>query len=168
MTETREHLLHWLRDAYAMEKQAIEMLEKQAQRAHGYSDLKQQIMTHLEETKNQVGRLERCLDTLGETPSAFKGGMGKLAGSLQAIGGMFAADEVVKSAMSGYVFEHYEIGNYRILITAAEAAGETEIAQLCRTSLKEETAMAKWLEDHLDDITEQFLMREEADKKARA
>jgi len=168
MTEIKQHLVHWLRDAYAMEKQSIEMLEKQAHHIQNYPELKQRITTHLEETKNQLGRLEKCLEILDENPSAFKAGMGKLAGSLQAIGGMFAADEIVKSAMSGYVFEHFEIGNYRILIAGAETAGESEIARLCRTSLEEEEAMAKWLEEHLDGVTEQFLMQEQADKKARA
>lgn len=32
MSDKKEHLTHWLRDAYAMEHQSIQMLEKQADR----------------------------------------------------------------------------------------------------------------------------------------
>ena len=41
----------------------------------------------------------------------------------QGMSGMVMSDEVVKGAMSGYVFEHMEIASYTILIAAAKAAG---------------------------------------------
>src|SRR5690606_36737977 len=40
MTEPREHLLHWLRDAHAMEQQAERMLKAQASRIENYPAMK--------------------------------------------------------------------------------------------------------------------------------
>lgn len=165
MTDKKEHLIHWLRDAYAMEQHAIEMIEKQARRIQHYPDFKQRLTRHLKETKNQAERLEQCLDRLGESPSAFKSGISKVAGTLQALSGMFVSDEIVKGSVASYVFEHFEIGNYRALIAAAEAAGEPEIARLCQENLEEEIEMAKWMEDNIAGITQQFLIREETDSK---
>ena len=53
MTDAREHLLDWLRDAHAMEQQAEQMLKAQAARIENYPALKARIEAHLEETLGQ-------------------------------------------------------------------------------------------------------------------
>jgi hypothetical protein len=59
---------------------------------------------------------------------------------------MFVDDEVVKGSLAGYTFEHMEIASYKILIAAAEAAGETEVVAVCQANLAEEVAMAEcWM-----------------------
>ncbi|WP_053572263.1 DUF892 family protein [Caballeronia cordobensis] len=50
MTEPREHLLDWLRDAHATEQQAEQMLLAQSGRLEHYPQLKARIDQHLEET----------------------------------------------------------------------------------------------------------------------
>jgi len=86
---------------------------------------------------------------------------------MQGVGGLFAGDEVVKGAMAGYVFEHFEIASYTALIIAAEEAGEADVARICRENLAEEEAMAEWLREHLPKVTKQFLQREEAGAPAK-
>jgi ferritin-like metal-binding protein YciE len=44
----QEHLLAWLRDAHAMEKQAEQMLSKQISRLEHYPDLRRKLEEHLE------------------------------------------------------------------------------------------------------------------------
>lgn len=159
MTTVQDNLLDWLRDAHAMEQQAESMLKGQAERLEHYPELKGRIIQHIEETQGQQRLLLECIERLGGSTSTLKDLAGKLMAFGQAVGGMVMSDEVVKGAMSGYVFENMEIASYTVLIEAAEAAGDTATAQACRSILKEEEAMAQWLKDHLPEITRAFLAR---------
>ena len=73
------------------------------------------------------------------------------------------SDEVVKGLGISYAFEHMEIASYRNLMFAAEAAGDTGTAALCREILPEEQAMAYWLLQHQQALVQQFLAREQAE-----
>ncbi|RVC49050.1 DUF892 family protein, partial [Mesorhizobium sp. M4B.F.Ca.ET.088.02.2.1] len=50
MSESREWLIQWLRDAHAMEEQAETMLSGQLSRIESYPDLSDRLRIHLEET----------------------------------------------------------------------------------------------------------------------
>ena len=167
-TDPREHLLHWLRDAYAMEKQALEMCERQSERIETYPDLKARIAKHVTETKAQIGKLDQCFEILGETPSAVKGAVGWVMGNMQAAGGMLMPDEIIKGSMASYVFENLEIATYIVLQGAAEACDEPEIAAICAEICEQEQAMADWLKEHLAKTTQKFLALDATDKRARA
>ena len=161
MTDAREHLLDWLRDAHAMEQQAEQMLKAQAARIEHYPKLRARIEQHVQETLGQQAVLLQCIERLGSSPSTIKDTMGKLAALGQAMGGVVASDEIVKGAMAGYVFEHMEIASYTALIAAAQTLGDSETQQACEQILAEEIAMAQWLQDNLPEITQQFLSRVE-------
>lgn len=161
--KARENLKDWLRDAHAMEKQADKMLRDQANRLEHYPELKTRIEQHIHETQGQIDLLEGVIDQADMSTSAFKDMGAKFAAMGQSLGGMFAPDEVVKGGVACYTFEHFEIANYRALILTAEHCGETEIMRVCQQILKEEEAMAKWLEDNLPTVTRAFLAREESE-----
>ena len=161
MTDAREHLLDWLRDAHAMEQQAEQMLKAQSSRIENYPKLKTRIEQHIQETLGQQQLLEGCISRLGGSPSAVKATMGKVMAMGQAVGGMMASDEIVKGSMASYVFEHMEIAAYRTLIAAAQAIGDVETQRVCEQILGQEEAMAKWLEENLAEVTQQFLVRDE-------
>lgn len=69
----------------------------------------------------------------------------------------------MKGLLASYTFEHMEIASYTILIAAANSVGEAEIARVCEQNLREEEAMAEWLESNLPQVTQTFLTRAEAD-----
>jgi len=167
MATVRDNLTDWLRDAYAMENQAIEILEKQASRLEHYPELEAKVRQHLEESRRQAERVEQALERLGADTSAFKTGLGKITGTVQQLTGLFASDEVMKSAIADYAFEHYEIACYRILIATAEEAGEPEVGRLLEQNLREEEAMADWLGQRLGDVTRQYLRREASGQEAK-
>ncbi|MBN9563674.1 MAG: ferritin-like domain-containing protein [Alphaproteobacteria bacterium] len=167
MSDGRDRVVQWLRDAHAMEQQAETMLNAQASRLEHYPKLRQRIQRHIEETKTQAARLQTCLGQLASDTSGVKDLAGRLAAMAQGLGGMFAGDEVVKGAMAGYVFEHVEIASYVSLISAAEHEGLPEAARVCRENLEEERAMADWLQNHLPDVTRAFLAREQAGGPAK-
>jgi ferritin-like metal-binding protein YciE len=158
-TESNEHLNDWLRDAHAMEQQAEQMLNAQAERLEHYPVLRARIVQHIEETQWQQSMLDKCLARRGTSSSTIKDLGGKLMAFGQAMGGMFASDEVVKGAMAGYVFENLEIASYTALIAAAREAGDTETESACEQILLQEKAMAAWLLEHLPETTQAFLVR---------
>lgn len=80
----------------------------------------------------------------------------------QSTGGMLPSDEIVKGAISGYVFEQFEIACYTSLLSAAEKAGDTASIPALEAILVEERDMADWLIKHLPQMTAQFLLRSDA------
>lgn len=162
MTDIKERLDQWLRDAHAMEEQAEKLLSGQASRIENYPDLRARIEQHLEETKSQRRRLESCLERRNVSSSTLKDMTGKFTATVQNLSGLFAGDEVVKGALASYAFEHMEIASYRILIAAAEAEGDMETAETCEEICEEEEAMASWLLENIGAIATRHLIREEA------
>ena len=140
MAVSRENLTAWLRDAHAMENQAIEILEKQASRLEHYPELRAKVRSHLEELHRQAERVERCLHQLGTDTSGLKTAVGKMVGTAQQLAGLFASDEVLKSGIADYAFEHYEIASYKMLISTATEAGEHEVGRILEENLREEEA----------------------------
>ena len=163
MTNSREWLMQWLRDAHAMEEQAETMLKSQYDRLESYPDLRQRIGRHIEETKEQARRLEQCLDRIGGDTSTMKDAGAKLMATVQGLSGIFAGDEVMKGSLASYTFEQMEIASYTMLVATAQECGEAEVQRVCEQNLREEEEMASWLAENLPTVTQRFLAREEQD-----
>jgi ferritin-like metal-binding protein YciE len=108
----------------------------------------------------QSQAIKECIERLGGSTSSVKAAGGKLMAMGQALSGMFVDDEVVKGSIASYTFEHMEIASYRVLIAAAEEAGDNQTKNVCQKILAEEERMAMWLEQHLHSVTRQFLKRD--------
>lgn len=159
--ESDERLMHWLRDAHAMEKQAETMLTAMEERIENYPHLRKRLAQHLKETQHQSQRLEDAIGRLGGKTSAVKDTAASLGVMFHTLTTTLAGDEVMKGLLSGYTFEHYEIGSYRILIAACGVLGDTETARICRENLREEEDMAQWLSANIDPLTAEYLERED-------
>lgn len=167
METAKERLVQWLKDAHAMEMQAETMLKGMAGRLQHYDQLRSRIEQHVQETQAQARKIEQCIERCGGSTSALKDTAGKMTAMGQAMSGLFAGDEVVKGALAGYTFEHFEIASYQALIATAEAAGEAEVADICRSILAEEEEMAQWLARNLPEVTRTFLSREATNQPAK-
>ena len=167
MNNAQERLVQWMRDAHAMEKQAERIMETEANRIENYPELKAQLERHLEETRHQAERLRRRLEQLDGGPSTTKDTMAKMMGFAQGMSGLFAGDEVLKGSLANYTFEHMEIASYKMLIAAANEAGEHEVRRRLEENLREEEAMAQWLGQHLPEVTRQYLHREAAGQASK-
>ena len=161
MASAEERLMEWLRDAHAAEEQAETMLSGMALRIENYPELKARIEQHIGETQRQAERVRKCIERRGENTSTIKDAGGKMLGFGQAISGMFVGDEVMKGSIACSAFEAMEIASYRILIDTARQVGDEETAQTCEQILREEEAMANWLEQNLPVLTQQYLAREQ-------
>lgn len=160
-TEAGERLTQWLRDAHAMESQAETMLTGMESRLEHYPQLRRRIAQHVKETQQQAQRLEDALGRIGGGHSTVKDTAASMGSMLHNMMNAMAGDEVMKGVLAGYAFEHFEIGAYRILIAAAEALGDRETARICRENLREEEEMAQWLSQNVDQITAEYLDREQ-------
>lgn len=160
MATAEENLMVWLRDAHAMETQAIQMLEGQAQRLENYPELRSKVQDHIQETRRQAEMVEQCIDRRGGRTSGLKEAAAGFTGNMQALSGIFMSDEVMKGSIASYTFEQFEIANYRALIAAAEQVGDQETRSTCEQILRQEEAMASWLSQHLPQVTRQYLERD--------
>ncbi|HKG73599.1 MAG TPA: ferritin-like domain-containing protein [Aestuariivirgaceae bacterium] len=161
MATAEERLMQWLRDAHAAEEQAETMLTGMAARLQSYPKLRARIKKHITETKRQARLVRGCIKRREGRTSIIKDTGGKLLATGQALSGMFVGDEVMKGSLASYAFEAMEIASYTILINAAKHVGDKETARVCEQILKEEKAMASWLEKNLPMLTRQYLRLEE-------
>lgn len=165
--EARDVFITGLRNAHAMERQALAMMGPQISRNDNYPEVLQRLEQHKSETEGQIERLEALLERLGENPSGLKDAAMSVMGGLAAMGHTPAPDEILKNSFANFAFENYEIAAYNSLITIAEALGEEQSAQLLTQNLIEEEAMADWLEANLPLVTERYVTLREAGEKAK-
>jgi ferritin-like metal-binding protein YciE len=145
----RETLVAWLRGAHAMEVQSIDMMEAHARRLAGDPELRDGFLRHAAETREQARRVERALLALGADVSAIRAGLAQAGGLMRALLDPLASEDPARNAIGEYAYEHMEIAAYRCLVAAAEALGEPEVGRACEENLREELAMAAWLEARL-------------------
>jgi len=162
MSSAEDHLMDWLRDAHAAEEQAETMLNGMAGRIKDFPELKARVEQHLAETRRQAELVRGCIERRGGSISTLKDAGAKTVGFAQALSGVFVEDEVMKGAIASYAFEAMEIASYRILVDAARQLGDAQTAQTCEQILREEQAMAKWLEEYIPNLTRQYLSRNRA------
>jgi ferritin-like metal-binding protein YciE len=139
--------IHQLQDIYYAEKQLVKALPKMAEKATD-KQLKQGFMTHLDETKTHVQRLEQVFQMHGATVKAV---------DCPAIDGIIEeADEVAgevddKAVLDAALInaaqaaEHYEITRYGSLIAWAKQLGRNDCASVLQKTLDEERATDKKL-----------------------
>lgn len=156
-----------LRNAHAMEKQALSIMQPQADRLTHYPDLSQRLQSHISETEEQINRLDMILERHGESSSAIKDTLLSTAGSMAALGHAAASDEVLKNSFANLAFENFEIAAYISLLTAARLSGESEATQALELSLDEERRMATWVEEHIPSVTETFISLTAAGETAK-
>jgi ferritin-like metal-binding protein YciE len=148
-----------LRNQHAVETQAISLLSRQVERLENYPEMEARMREHIEESKVHARRLEEILFALGSTHSALKDAGLSLTANMAALAHSVAPDEVVKNSFANYAFEHFEIAAYKSLITLSQAVGQTSGITALEQSLREEIAMAEWINEHLADTTLQYLNR---------
>jgi len=131
-----------LRDTYDAEKQLTKALPKMAKAATS-PDLRNAFETHLEETQEQIKRLEQVFERLDETASGkhCDGMAGIIEEGKSTMGEDF--DEPTMDACliaAGQRAEHYEMAAYGTLIAWARGMGHDDVAELLQENLDEEKA----------------------------
>lgn len=137
-----------LQNMYSSEGQLVESLPRLIKSAF-HEELKKVLAEHLEETKNQVKRLEKIFFLL-DLPSKKKSCKG-MEGILKEGGDAISpkTPSPILDAMiiaSNQKVEHYEIASYRTLCSFAKHLNlQKEVGKLLDESLQEEDAADKKL-----------------------
>jgi ferritin-like metal-binding protein YciE len=139
--------LHTVKDIYFAENQIVKALPKMVKAADS-KELAHAFEAHLEETKEQITRLEKVFKLLGKKPEGEK---------CPAIEGILKeGEELMKeikdpdtrdAAMiaAAQAVEHYEITRYGSLIAWANRLGRNDAARILEQTLAEEKAADKKL-----------------------
>ena len=139
--ELGRQLGNYLADAFAIESQALQLLE-QGQAIAGEAGLKKVFSDHLEETRSQQAAVRARIEARGERPSRFKSVLLRIGGVN--LGAFFGAqpDTPAKLAGFAFAFEHLEIAAYEQLLRVARRAGDDETARIADRIAGEERAAA--------------------------
>lgn len=146
-----------LKNAHAMEQQALELMQRQVDRLENYPEISTRLRAHIAETQDQQKRIAEILDGLGERPSGLKDAALAFMGNVAAIAHVPSHDEVLKNSLANHAFENYEIAAYTALIVMAEAAGVASARAPLEQSLAEEEAMASWARKGLRDVVLRYM-----------
>ncbi|HEX8264467.1 MAG TPA: ferritin-like domain-containing protein [Pyrinomonadaceae bacterium] len=149
MSPQKEQFIAWLNDAYSTELALMPVLKNHAADAEEYPEIHDRNMRHLEETRSQAERLEQLITSLGGKVSTAKSLFGTMLGQGQSISTEFFQDEITKNFLADYAAEHFEIASYKALIETARQIGEHQCIPVLEDILREEEAMARWIEEHL-------------------
>jgi ferritin-like metal-binding protein YciE len=138
-----------LKDLYNAENQLVKALPKMA-KAAASDELRTAFEEHLQETENQVERLETIFKQLDESPKGKK--CQAMVGLIEEGKEMIDADaeDAVRDAAliaAAQKVEHYEIAGYGTVRTYAQLLGLEDAAQLLQETLEEEAAADEKLND---------------------
>lgn len=140
---------HQLKDIYNAETQLLEALPEFQEKATN-KELKNALSQHLEETKEQIIRLENIASSLninpkGETCEAMKGLIKEAKSFVEE-----TAEGDVRDAgiiADAQRIEHYEISAYGTITHYARALNKEEISKVLKESLSEESNADQILND---------------------
>jgi ferritin-like metal-binding protein YciE len=137
-----KEVVKYLRDAHAIEGQALQLLEAGPKIA-GFDALAAVFEEHLPQTREHQRLVDERLSQLGSGPARFQAGALRV-GALN-LGTFFKVqpDTPVKLAGFAFAFEALETGAYEMLARTAERAGDTQTAELARRISDEERQAAE-------------------------
>jgi ferritin-like metal-binding protein YciE len=157
-----ELLVEELKDLYSAENQIIKALPKMA-KAASTPELKRAFERHLEETRNQVVRLDEIGKTLASKLSGkkCKGMEGLLEEGKEVMEEDFDG-EAMDAGLIGAAqkVEHYEIAAYGTARAHAERLGLTKVAKLLQQTLDEEGNTDKKLTQLAESLINEMALQE--------
>lgn len=141
--------LDCLKDIYWAENALVKALPKMAANATDAS-LRSSINDHIAVTENQIVRLEKVFELLGEKAEGKK--CAAMAGLIEEGNNILEETQPGAVRDAGIIaasqkVEHYEIATYGTLLSFAKVLGENDAAKLFQQTLAEEIEADKVLTD---------------------
>jgi len=149
----REHLKHFLTDAYSIEQQALAQLRAAPDVAGGPS-LSRHFREHLIETERQAEMVEDRLEAVGGSPSRLKDAVMRLGGKGFLLFARVQPDTPGKLAAHAHSYEALEFAAYDLLIRMSRRAGDRETARMATTIHEQEAAMRDRLAGDFDEAVD--------------
>ena len=152
-----ELFLEELSDVYSAEQQITRALPKMAKAAES-DELRMAFEEHLEQTHEQITRLEQVFRSLDETLKrktckAMQGLIEEGSEMMQEHKGSREIDAALIAAAQKV--EHYEIASYGTLCTWAEQMGHDEALELLKQTIDEEETTDERLTEIAESLANQ-------------
>jgi ferritin-like metal-binding protein YciE len=165
--DAREYFLLGLKNAHATIRQGRVLVAGQLERVENYPQLKAKLASHLGEKDSQLARLEKLLETFGESPSAVKDAAMAAAAGVAGVASAAAADEIVKNGFATLAQAKYEAAALETLIVFAQAAGELAALRPLQQCLSESRGLASFVEESLRGTAVRFLQLRAEGRQAK-
>jgi ferritin-like metal-binding protein YciE len=162
----RDTFITGLKNAHALEHQALALMDRQMEHLANYADVEQQLRMHRGETERQIQRLETILEGMGDSPSMLKDAAMHFTGNMAAMSHMLAPDEILKNSFANYAFESFEVASYSALVIMAEEGGFDAALPLLNETLREEQMMQEWVAKTLPVVVRKYLALAQAGETA--
>jgi ferritin-like metal-binding protein YciE len=163
ISNAQELFVHELSEIYDAENRFIEGQQEMVEHATD-QDLKGAIQEHLEQTRQHAVNVERVFAELGqeshrETNEVAQGLVSEAQEGIQEAQSEALRDAAIVSAV--IKVEHFEMGSYRSLVTAASLMGQTEIERLLRENMQQEEETARIAEQSAEELLQKALQEGE-------
>jgi len=149
MSSLQDLMVDTLKDLYDTEKQSLKNGPKIADQVRS-PELEDVLMEHIQQTEQQVKRLEQVFQQLGVKPHGkpSKGAQGIIHDNQKLLRQKGQPDVKEAGLICGLQkMEHYEIAGYGTAVTFAKMLGNKEGAKLLAQTLDEEKSTDKALTD---------------------
>ncbi|RPH38234.1 ferritin-like domain-containing protein [bacterium] len=141
MGSLKDLFIDQLKDIYSAETQVTKALPKMAKAASS-TELQNAFKMHLDQTQNQIKRLEEIFSSLGKNPKGKKcKGMQGLLEEGEEMMQEDADPDVLDAGLiaAAQRVEHYEISAYGTVLSYARVLGDERAASLLDKTLQEES-----------------------------
>ena len=152
-----ELFLEELSDIYNAEQQLTRALPKMAKAAES-DELRMAFEEHLEQTQEQIARLDQVFRSLDETlkRKTCKGMQGLIEEGSEMMQEHKGSREIDAALIAGaQKVEHYEIASYGTLCTWAEQMGHDEALELLKQNIDEEETTDERLTEIAESLANQ-------------
>ena len=154
MQDLQDLFVHKLQDLYDAEQQALKAMQTMSEKVQT-PELKQGFQMHIEQSQQQVERLEQIFQQMGQKPDGEQcKGMQGLIAEGQKLLKEDASPEVLEAGIiaAQQAMEHYEIAGYGTARTYAKLLKNDQAAKLLEQTLEEE----KMTDQKLNQIAEKI------------
>jgi ferritin-like metal-binding protein YciE len=159
INNAQELFVHNLSEIYDAEHQFVEGQQEMAQQASD-QDLKSAIEEHIGQTQQHARNLEGVFEQLGQQPQRATNEVAQgLVSSAQQLMQETQDENLRDCAINAAVIkvEHFEMGSYRGLVTAAQQMGQDEIVNLLQQNMREEEQTAQTAEQSAPQLLQKVL-----------
>ncbi len=155
----QELFVHNLSEIYDAEHQFVEGQQEMAQQATD-QDLKSAIEDHIGQTQQHARNLEQVFEQLGQQPQRATNEVAQgLVSEAQQVMQETQDENLRDCAINAAVImvEHFEMGSYRGLVTAAQQMGQDQIVDLLQQNLQEEEQTAQTAEQSAPQLLQKVM-----------
>ena len=159
INNAQELFVHNLSEIYEAEHQFVEEQQEMAQQASD-QELRSALEEHIGQTEQHARNLEQVFDQLGQQPQRATNEVAQgLVSSAQQVMQETQNENLRDCAINAVVLkvEHFEMGSYRGLITAAQQMGQDEIVDLLQQNLQQEEQTAQTAEQSAPELLQKIM-----------